>query len=59
MTHYIIDDHGFGGMYYRCANCGEGFWDILDDIDYEKCSICGEPIDEDANVYMKKGKVEK
>lgn len=59
MAHWIIDDWGFGGSYYKCSECGEIFWDILDDVDSEKCPSCGSPIDEDANVYMRNGKVEK
>ena len=58
MAHYIIDDWGFSGTYYRCSECGCVFWDILERIDHEQCPNCGELIDEDASVYMVKGKVE-
>ena len=25
MAHWIIDDHGFGGMFYRCSKCGNNY----------------------------------
>lgn len=53
MAHWIIDDKGFGGCYYRCSECGEGFWDIFDDVSGEdNCPRCGAPIDTDDNVYL-------
>ena len=58
MAHWIIDDHGFGGSYYVCSNCNQGYWDILDDINHESCPNCNSPMDEDATVYMRDGKVE-
>ena len=60
MTHRIIDDHGFGGMYYKCSECGESQWDILDKhCGGETCSNCGAAMDEEDTVYMKNGRVEK
>lgn len=60
MAHWIIDDHGFGGSYYRCSECGDVSWDILDkDCGGDFCPSCGEPMDEDKTVYMKNGRVEK
>lgn len=59
MAHWIIDDHGFGGTYYKCSHCGAFYWDILDNAcGGETCPRCGSPIDEDSNVYMRDGKVE-
>lgn len=60
MAYWIVDDHGFGGMYYRCSECGACHWDILDDdFDREQCSNCNTAMDEEATVYMKNGRVEK
>lgn len=60
MAHWIIDDHGFGGSWYRCSKCGSSHWDILDDVCGEEfCPDCGATIDWDANVYMRNGRVEK
>lgn len=54
MAYWIVYDRGFGGRYFKCSDCGEGFWDIFimpPDYD-EKCPCCGEEIDTDANVYI-------
>ena len=58
MAHWIIDFWGFGGSYYKCSNCGETYWDILDEIDDEKCPSCNELIDEDENEYFREGRKE-
>jgi DNA-directed RNA polymerase subunit RPC12/RpoP len=59
MAHWIIDDHGFGGTYYTCSECGEIYWDILDHgCGGDTCIRCGSPMDEDETVYMKNGRVE-
>ena len=52
MAHYIIDDRGFGGTWYKCSNCGESFWDILEHVDLYECPACGEEIDPDENEYV-------
>lgn len=60
MAHWIIDDHGFGGQYYKCSECGAGFWDIFDDVcGEEACPKCKSPINEDENVYTENWKVGK
>lgn len=60
MAHWIIDDHGFGGTYYRCSECGTGYLDIFDDVcGEENCPHCGAPIDDDRNVYMRNGRIER
>lgn len=60
MAHWIIDDHGFGGMFYICSECGASYCNIFEDVGCEdECPNCDSPMDEDANVYMKNGRVEK
>ena len=60
MAHWIIDDHGFGGTYYTCSACGESYWDIFDTVIGEDCCPnCKTPINEEENIYMRNGKVEK
>ena len=57
--HWIIDEHGFGGTYYQCSNCGAMHWDILKDVDTSgPCPYCNAPLHEGETVYMKDGKVE-
>jgi hypothetical protein len=59
MAHWIIDDHGFGGTFYRCSECGESQCDIFDKhCGGETCPGCGSPMNEDDAVYMKNGKRE-
>lgn len=60
MAHWIIDDYGFGGTYYRCSNCGSVYNDIFEGMcGKEKCPECGSLINENKNVYMKNGVIEK
>ena len=59
MAHWIIDDWGFGGSYYRCSHCGESWWDIFYDVGMEdNCPNCGEPIDVAETEYLVKGRKE-
>jgi hypothetical protein len=56
MAHWIVDDHGFGGAYYRCSNCREVWCNIYDDVSMEEtCPHCGAPID-DEKEYMEEKK---
>lgn len=57
MAHWIIDDHGFGGQFYTCSVCGEGWWDILDNPErWESCPNCKDRIYEDETEYIEKAK---
>ena len=59
MAHWTIDDHGFGGSFYTCSECGHTFCDIFSDMcDTGQCPNCDILMDEDATVYMKNGRVE-
>lgn len=49
-AHWIVDDHGFGGAYYRCSKCGEGFWDLFKH-DPDRCEHCHSIMDMDAIEY--------
>lgn len=60
MAHWIIDDHGFGGMFYTCSKCGATYCDIFNDVGgEERCPDCNSLINDDENVYMRNGVVEK
>lgn len=53
MAHWIIEDHGFGGLYYKCSKCRGGWWDIFKKVSLEeKCPNCGVAIDEDETEYI-------
>lgn len=59
MAHWIVDDQGFGGTYYKCSECKETWNDIYSNIPYcndfyEKCPNCGAPMDEDDVEYVEK-----
>ena len=53
MAHWIIEDRGFGGQYYRCSECRESWCDIYTNVSREdKCPNCGASINDDDNVYL-------
>ena len=55
MAHWIIEDHGFGGQYYRCSECRESWCDIFKDVSMEeKCPNCGASINEDETEHIEK-----
>lgn len=57
MAHWIIDDRGFGGTYYKCSECGENWCDIYSDVSMEEsCPNCGALINEDEVEYIEKKK---
>lgn len=60
MAHWIIEDKGFGGMYYRCSNCKESWCDIFDRgmSHWKTCPNCGEVLEEDAEEYIDVAKLE-
>ena len=48
MAQWIIDDHGFGGLYFTCSECRKSWCDIYSDVSMEEtCPNCGAPINED------------
>lgn len=53
MAHWIIDDHGFAGVDYKCSACGRTWNIYYNDVSMsEECPNCGSPIDDDANEYI-------
>lgn len=57
MAHWIIEDHGFGGQYYRCSECRESWCDIFQDVSMEfRCPNCGATINEDETEYIEEKK---
>lgn len=53
MAHWIIEDHGFGGAWYKCSSCGKSWYDLLEKVPRgDNCQSCGEPINEDENEYI-------
>lgn len=57
MAHWIIDDHGFGGQYYKCSECGDSWCDIYNDhLSDDNCPSCGAEINHDATEYIEKKK---
>ena len=56
MAYWIIEDKGFGGVTYKCSNCGALWYDCYDIFSKKFCAVCGEDIDEDANEYIEKPK---
>ena len=54
MAHWNTEDHGFGGQYYKCSECGEGWYDIsTKDISMRiECPNCGAVINEDETEYV-------
>lgn len=53
MAHWIINDKGLEGATYKCSNCGEIYWDILDKINYERCPAYKSPINENEEEYYR------
>ena len=52
MAHWIIEDHGFGGQFYKCSNCGDAWCDIYRDVSMEEnCPSCGEVMDNELIEY--------
>lgn len=54
MAHWIVDDRGFGGVFYICSECRESWCDIYSDVSSsnEKCPSCGVVMNEDETVYV-------
>lgn len=47
MAHWIVEDKGFGGNFYRCSNCGDVWNDLFGDREKEYCRCCGATMDEE------------
>ena len=55
MAHWIIEDRGFGGQYYRCSRCNQSWNDLYYNISMdENCPNCRAPIDIDKTEYLEK-----
>ena len=53
MAHWIIEDKGFGGQWFRCSECGYSYNDTYEDHAYdEPCPGCGAVINDDENEYI-------
>ena len=50
MAHWIIEDKGFGRVYYRCSNCNETWNDLFNSGigSWDVCPNCGKELDDDA-----------
>lgn len=54
MAHWIIEDYGFGGNYYRCSTCRCSWNDLYEDVSLlDACPNCGTPINEEENEYKR------
>lgn len=57
MAHWVIEDQGFGGCWYRCSDCGDSFNDIYHDVSsIGPCPSCGASINTDENEYIEETK---
>jgi hypothetical protein len=57
MAHWIIEDHGFGGAWYKCSDCRESWYDIFNDVSMEEtCPMCGAVINEEEPEYIEEKK---
>lgn len=50
--HWIVEDHGFAGTFYKCSKCGESYWGYADTFDDEICANCHTVMDPAENDYM-------
>lgn len=58
MAHWIVDDRGFGGVYYRCSDCRGSWCNIYSDVSDgdETCPNCGAAMNEDETEYVEEKK---
>lgn len=49
MAHWIVDDRGFGGVYYTCSKCGSVWNDLFGNREKDNCRFCGAVMDEEAD----------
>lgn len=53
VTWWIVNDRGFGGVFYTCDNCGKIYCNLFEDPGlWDTCPNCGLIIDDDRNVYL-------
>lgn len=55
MAHWIIEDKGFGGVVYKCSNCGESWNDYYNKFSKDVCENCGSSMN-DENEYVEETK---
>ena len=59
MAHWIIEERGFGGSFYKCSACGKVWNDIFSNVWTEdNCPVCGAPMNEET-VYIDEEKIAK
>ena len=51
MAHWIIEDYGFRGCYYKCSKCGKSWSDLFDTLN-GTCPNCNSVMDEDETEYI-------
>lgn len=49
--HWIVEDHGFAGTFYKCSKCGESYWGYAATFDDEICDNCHTVMDPAENEY--------
>ena len=57
MAHWIVEDHGFCGKFYRCSNCRNVLIDTHEYIPENTCPKCGIHINKDKTKYIDKPKI--
>lgn len=59
MAHWIIEDKGFGGVVYKCSNCGELWNEYYQSYPKDFCAFCGEDMKDEAEYVEEKATVSK
>ena len=50
--HWIVEDHGFAGTFFKCSKCGESYWGYAPSFDDEACTNCHTAMDPEDNEYV-------